>query len=1516
MKKFLKGGLLLCGLLLLAGSFVSCVTRSSGNGNEGPSLVAGDVTEDEKDAVSSERDEDVELHEIFEKDPGSGTMDSILDSADLAGHAIHTDYDGDGIPNDEEIISNPFVADYPRIVTRISAPITMEIRISTEQITENYTETLKESDFNDTIKNSMEDKHYTSAQEKTTPYVTKESLSESGKQANAYGYSDKNGFNVGGSYGYESAAGGGFDLSFNYGQTNEHSENQSVEESFSTATMAEKTVFEDVDYVDNLDRNGIEFTSESVQRISTNFRKSEKVKEVEKIGPSDGYVRASLFLKNITIDIPARISNVICTLSFRTPAGQFLPVKTFKLRNDDYTEFEQEIYGGQELGPYTIGIENLNTREVMKAMANGYVPQVHVVNYDIHRVEDSSYNPGVDNLKIVEEQAKGRTATIKIIGCGMREIYKVAAFDLGVSDVLTGEKVITPGISLKKALFLILRDRVGSGELWSSDQNGEGQTVPDGNLKWKAGAPDPGEYIFSDNKKGNSWRRFETYVKTFVDRFNNECKIETIKRIDGLSKYNPFSPEDNPSYNPNELLTREEVSKMKFWVILHNGRYFEGDLNDPIWAGERYEIICMDMLDFNEHFENFAYTPFQSHERVYFDTRWNSLTEENEEFARAVHLGKVLPKEVISLEVDLLQSRSLFDPGEYKKGFGAGEEIDNTSYFYNFAYTFEPEEKDVNGIPEYFSHSAEGGINCIRVAIDESKYAQKYRIVFYEEGKKIVASRSVEVTKEVLEANDNIVFIDSNNDPFGGLAGNNSGLEYRVEVTALGTCDGQPVETKSNQVAIAFVTDAAGIPGGFDFIAKGAGNVINLSISDSADAEYFVIKCRGPYNYTAEGQDVPEKEKIGYKGFNSIKILNPDRILLEENSFKEGLYSLQVFARNKYCANDSVGASSKTIWIKVAYDRYGSQRRFAPKILKELSDLSAIDLEVNFNDGNGWFKLQTVNPFAEGGAGGYDTAKTIDCFFSSYMVQDKQKFFIRFYPPNGELDGMPNVFSGGREVTDVYIRTVADRKYRDTFWMRPEMTGETINSYSSFNDAERYLSLDIFGGTSGYENVIDYWFGLDATDATSFENTVTEFYSDGNVSTGNLDDYFFSPVRQHVYAVRGLVSDEVKIIQGYRPGRPALITTPPFPQFHQVPDSYSYDYIDINNVYSAYATSYEIYYIEGSIDYKTLQRDAGADETGAKWVDDYDWMDTPSIPASKNSLTLHGLQADTSYTVCAAARNKYGLSVPECTVVSIPGIPAEMAGRPEIGEPGDEDDASHIEVSTGNILIADITAENAVYFKAYWKIASAPGDDVASSPWQEVTVNGTALEFVVPESIWSDITVRIYSVNSENLPGPAYWEKNIKPVVPDVLKNFTLAWDTPEKFHNSSGVDFYLAEMKTDNFDLSNVPLNTDCKVEVEWRILEGVVPESNQGVPLYVKTSGSLSFDDLGELVGGFSFGENNCTNGAFRTDRFVLSAWINGAMFRQYLKNVKIQINISISGDITQSKTVIFTLPNLDVY
>ena len=106
---------------------------------------------------------------------------------------------------------------------------------------------------------------------------------------------------------------------------------------------------------------------------------------------------------------------------------------------------------------------------------------------------------------------------------------------------------------------------------------------------WKSGAA---EHLFTAGKNGNEWDRFETHIKTYktTEKMPDgsmaevEHKIETIKKIWDLEKYNPFSIEDNRSFNENERLSETELKKMQYWFILHNGEYSIGDINDPIWV--------------------------------------------------------------------------------------------------------------------------------------------------------------------------------------------------------------------------------------------------------------------------------------------------------------------------------------------------------------------------------------------------------------------------------------------------------------------------------------------------------------------------------------------------------------------------------------------------------------------------------------------------------------------------------------------------------------------------------------------------------------------------------------------------------------------------------------------------------------------------------------------------------------------------------------------------------------------
>ncbi|HEY1405836.1 MAG TPA: hypothetical protein VF857_04445, partial [Spirochaetota bacterium] len=1042
-------------------------------------------------------------------------------AADPTGKKILDDYDGDGIPNDQETATNPYVADCPRIVTRIAPPITMEIRVSSTQASENHTETIEDSGVTDTITHSMEDRQYTSLNQKTTPYMSKESQSTSDSNSSAWGTDDE--MSVGGSVSVSGGFGpwhGSGSTSFNY--SNKQARNESMSTAIAQSTSSEKMEFVDADYVDNLSRNGTAFTDETVEKITKNSRKSAVLKNTDQIGPEAGVVRASFFIKNETMNIPAHISNVKCTLTFKTPAGKFLPIKTFLLRNEDYTPFEQDVYGDEELGPYAIAIEGLNTKEVTQALQKGYVPQIHVVSFDLVKVKDSNYNPGVDNLKIVEESAKGRTALIKISGENCRETYRVCAFD--VDD----KGNVTVGVSLKKALFNIYAVRTGRGERFDQDINRRSLTVADSGLKWKAGSVDDSAYTYGTNTVGNSWRAFETYVKSYEDEDNTTRRIETIKRIEPLQKYNPFDKEDNPSYDPNELLSDSEIRKMKYWYILHNGKYFEGDINDPIWPGDRYEIICVDVNDFNNHFTSFNYTPMQSENSVILGTRWNTLSNDGE-FARAKYFGKLYQDDKVILEIDLKETRFLADPSLSLVPSSAWSSSDP---LLKFLITKDQVLK--SGKPSDFSFVAYPGVNSIAIGFGDSENANKYEVLLskysavsgkYED----VATFNISADK--LGRNGNVLNINRKSedltwesaDKVVSLQGVPAG-NYKMVIKAWGSLYGVDVpftSSSSNQVVV--VTDAENrIPNNFSSIVTGFTKGISVFIGSGANTEMFEVRVTGPLNCGPSGH-ATTYQFYASAGYNVFTIETPPvsaDFASKIAAGEPGVYNIDVYPLNKfYPTSTSVSSAyhDRTQPTTVFFDKYETQKALRAQTWNPLSMIEAINLEVNFNDrplwypldGNAWYNLKFSYLDTRPG-------KYIDCVNSYYIDYKKQKFYVSFAPPAGTGNTFFNVFTGGRDAVDMYIRTSAIPAYRDRFWPIP--SAGILTSFPQPGNFYR-MWIGLLGNNASDINNL--------TDATGVESALKNGGGFGlTLGSSNINDFFFSPYEYRKLGVTARLSGD------------------------------------------------------------------------------------------------------------------------------------------------------------------------------------------------------------------------------------------------------------------------------------------------------------------------------------------------------------------------------------------------------
>ncbi|OHD64440.1 MAG: hypothetical protein A2176_00540 [Spirochaetes bacterium RBG_13_51_14] len=1149
-----------------------------------------------------------DLHPLFSKTLGQTVPSYLMGSyTDSTGRTIITDWDGDGIPNEQEAAlgGNPYTTDYPRITVRTSHPIIMEIEYKSTGQTKIYSETISEENTRITKSKNMDETHYAKVNEKTTPYVVKESDSAGGSNANSYGYnfsdelSTNSSFNFGVMQLYSMGAAAGFT------QKTTRSENWSFSNSFNRSSMSERTVFDDVNFVDNMDGSGIELKDTKVMEMENKYRRSEISSDEISYGPDAGIVRTAMYFKNESGDIPVKISHVQCTLLLKLPSGKLDALATFPLQFEDGRPFEVEIGGGDETTPFAVVVDSLNTEKIRLALRNGYIPVISTFSYDMTLVDDSCYQPGIDNLTQVEEGAKGRTAVVRTVSPNRRDIYRVASFDVDEN----GE--MTPGISLKKALFNIFRSPLKGGENWVHDAKNRDLTVQKEGLWWHeayAGdtTEDGHEYRYSSNVDGNEWDYFATEVKTYTDEFNNLRRIETIKRIGNdrdvfgnyiNQKYNPFNKSDNTNYDENEPLSSDELLKSKYWVILHNGKFYEGDINDPIWAGDRYEIVLFNIQDFMEHFDLFVYTPLQSGELMRFDTRWNALVDSGEELARSVSLGTVYKGDVVKLDVYLKESRFLFDGTvDERSGGGVPRPIEpgaetSPQAWWDFRYTTEPTEAEPNGIPASFSHKAEGSVNSLKVHIDDSRYARYYIIKITERRPLNNISRMVKVSARDLKkfANDtylNSKTIDVNGIPLGLITAS----DFSVDVFARGVNYDVDVETPSNTngsiESRADVYDATNSAPSKNFnfsVMSLYKNTLHVRISEIPNAEYFLIRCYGPLNPVYNSVNTHFKQVRGHCGLNMIELDHPYNGL--DEAPEPGVYEVKIYSVNKNCYRgideiEEVIANTESnmgsVYVNVEYDQYRFQRvmtpfKWVPESERDTNPaaytrsfgLNAVDLEVNFNEGSGWWRLKLAND--DLGKEG----REIDCRFSSIVENHRgQHFVIYFAPPAGQANPFHNVFRSSDDQVDLYIRTVAENRYRDTFWMK------NINIDPGYRDD---VNCIVTGPLES--DFKEYWNRLDETDASRFEETVAKRRIDSpsefaaspmglfeKVRSGTA--YFFSPMEQRKYLVSAIIEQPDKLVE-----------TPPakldLPAFKVAPGS---GCIHISKIESRYAEFFEVWW--------------------------------------------------------------------------------------------------------------------------------------------------------------------------------------------------------------------------------------------------------------------------------------------------------------------------------------------------
>ena len=264
---------------------------------------------------------------LFDKTPAESGWRSIQKfggAVDPVGTQLKTDFDGDGIENAKETSTNIWVADYPEMSTEIAPPITMEIKVFTTRGEE--TDTISNDITSDDIesrKNEGSEKfHQNESAVRTAQYEREvseaSSRSEERSDSSSSSYSASASFK---GFGFEGSA------SFSTSRSNSSSRKNSSSESSSERTQ----VFEDRPFKNNIDRNATTVKSDSAAKKARKYRKEDKkkIKNGTMTKPNGGFVRASLFIRNHSINMPVRVSNILCSLLFETPQESFVLFRDF-----------------------------------------------------------------------------------------------------------------------------------------------------------------------------------------------------------------------------------------------------------------------------------------------------------------------------------------------------------------------------------------------------------------------------------------------------------------------------------------------------------------------------------------------------------------------------------------------------------------------------------------------------------------------------------------------------------------------------------------------------------------------------------------------------------------------------------------------------------------------------------------------------------------------------------------------------------------------------------------------------------------------------------------------------------------------------------------------------------------------------------------------------------------------------------------------------------------------------------
>ena len=597
------------------------------------------------------------INNLFSLSPNQWVTSNKLGGViDPVGTSLPDDFDGDGIRNDKETTSNIWVADYPEIEAKITPPVTLKITILKTDTgeTTDVSSDINSDDF-ESRKNEGSEKFHqnelafrTAQYEKEVNEKNASASSSSTSQSNSFEFNAKANFSV-----FEK-----FSAGAEYGQKSSNSNSYSTSSSQENSSGLRTQVFEDRPFKNNMDRDALSVKADAAAAKARKYRQEKKSKNIidTEIKPNAGYVRAALYIKNLSVNMPVRVSNILASLVFEKPNGELVPVQSFRLRNDDYSLFEVEIYGDSEFGPYVIELVNLNTVEVENAIALGYTPKIYIVDYKMSHVQGSNYNSTLlnysgDNLKVIEENAKGRTALVKLIGPYLREKTRITAFDTQLisptGDICKYEDIANmfkPGVSLERALKRLKCSGV--------------------NIEYEHFVMD-----FTDVPLGPAIPKVYLYGIKSINGvgMTAPCNYISYTLPNLVTATNPNTIFNGQTVTACEIkindLTAQQTNNLNLWTIFDNGKYYNQleyikdavglvyslnaggsstlvdintckatdacgipivkGLDSMIWPGDNYDITYLSINEVFNRPTSFGTNPLETGANLTFNTKWD-----------------------------------------------------------------------------------------------------------------------------------------------------------------------------------------------------------------------------------------------------------------------------------------------------------------------------------------------------------------------------------------------------------------------------------------------------------------------------------------------------------------------------------------------------------------------------------------------------------------------------------------------------------------------------------------------------------------------------------------------------------------------------------------------------------------------------------------------------------------------------------------------------------------------------